>query len=243
VDASVLFEVCRQAQQVFESQPVLLELNPPVVVCGDIHGQYVDLLRIFHQLGYPPTANYLFLGDYVDRGTKNLETIALLFCYKIKYPRNFFLLRGNHETAAVNAVYGFRQEIQRRFGRNEHGPLWRMFNEAFSQMPVTAIIGGEEINFQKQLRKIPRGWHDPGENRLALDLLWSDPDPTIRGWRPSPRGCSYLFGNDVLLDSCRQLDIDLIVRAHQVVQDGYEINPTQRLITVFSAPNYCGEVS
>ncbi|CAK5075139.1 unnamed protein product [Meloidogyne enterolobii] len=267
VDASVLFEVCRQAQQVFESQPVLLELNPPVVVCGDIHGQYVDLLRIFHQLGYPPTANYLFLGDYVDRGTKNLETIALLFCYKIKYPRNFFLLRGNHETAAVNAVYGFRQEIQRRFGRNEHGPLWRMFNEAFSQMPVTAIIGGEEINFQtcqrkfsflgrilcmhgglsphletrKQLRKIPRGWHDPGENRLALDLLWSDPDPTIRGWRPSPRGCSYLFGNDVLLDSCRQLDIDLIVRAHQVVQDGYEINPTQRLITVFSAPNYCGE--
>ncbi|CAK5084027.1 unnamed protein product [Meloidogyne enterolobii] len=252
VDASVLFEVCRQAQQVFESQPVLLELNPPVVVCGDIHGQYVDLLRIFHQLGYPPTANYLFLGDYVDRGTKNLETIALLFCYKIKYPRNFFLLRGNHETAAVNAVYGFRQEIQRRFGRNEHGPLWRMFNEAFSQMPVTAIIGGRilcmhgglspHLETRKQLRKIPRGWHDPGENRLALDLLWSDPDPTIRGWRPSPRGCSYLFGNDVLLDSCRQLDIDLIVRAHQVVQDGYEINPTQRLITVFSAPNYCGEV-
>ena len=157
----MLAEVCRMAQQVFESQPVLLELNPPVVVCGDIHGQYVDLLRIFHQLGYPPTANYLFLGgtkemivfsknenpffaDYVDRGTKNLETIALLFCYKIKYPRNFFLLRGNHETAVVNAVYGFRQEIQRRFGRHVQVPLWRVFNEAFSHMPITAIIGGRQ---------------------------------------------------------------------------------------------------
>ncbi|KAL7076565.1 hypothetical protein ACQ4LE_004310 [Meloidogyne hapla] len=92
-----------------------------------------------------------------------------------------------------------------------------------------------------QLRLIKRGWQDPQGVNIAMDLLWSDPEPGIKGWKASPRGCSYLFGDDVLADACRKLDVDVIVRAHQVVQDGYEIHPTQKLVTVFSAPNYCGE--
>jgi hypothetical protein len=97
-----IMQVCYRAREVFLEQSCLLELNPPVNIVGDIHGQYDDLLRIFDIMGYPPQTNYLFLGDYVDRGKQSLETILLLLCYKIKYPENFFILRGNHECASVN---------------------------------------------------------------------------------------------------------------------------------------------
>jgi serine/threonine-protein phosphatase PP1 catalytic subunit len=93
--------ICQAARDVFLNQPTLIELSPPVKIVGDVHGQYSDLIRLFEMCGFPPAANYLFLGDYVDRGKQSLETILLLLCYKIKYPENFFLLRGNHECANV----------------------------------------------------------------------------------------------------------------------------------------------
>lgn len=117
--------LCLKSREIFLQQPILLELEAPLKICGDIHGQYSDLLRLFEYGGFPPQANYLFLGDYVDRGEKNihstfkstpielffsgkqsLETICLLLAYKIKYPENFFLLRGNHECASINRIYG-----------------------------------------------------------------------------------------------------------------------------------------
>jgi serine/threonine-protein phosphatase PP1 catalytic subunit len=96
-----ILAICQAAREVFLAQPTLVELSPPVKIVGDVHGQYSDLIRLFEMCGFPPTANYLFLGDYVDRGKQSLETILLLLCYKIKYPENFFLLRGNHECANV----------------------------------------------------------------------------------------------------------------------------------------------
>ena len=109
---SEIRQLCLKSKDIFTSQPILLELEAPIKIVGDIHGQYYDLLRLFEYGGFPPDANYLFLGDYVDRGKQSLETICLLLAYKVKYPENFFLLRGNHECASINRIYGFYDECQ-----------------------------------------------------------------------------------------------------------------------------------
>ena len=112
---SEIRQLCLKSKEIFTSQPILLELEAPIKIVGDIHGQYYDLLRLFEYGGFPPDANYLFLGDYVDRGKQSLETICLLLAYKVKYPENFFLLRGNHECASINRIYGFYDECKHNY--------------------------------------------------------------------------------------------------------------------------------
>ncbi|CAJ1350143.1 unnamed protein product, partial [Effrenium voratum] len=92
-----LFLLIEKVRCTFAEQPMLLELDAPMKVVGDVHGQYYDLLRLLECGGSPEDRNYLFLGDYVDRGKNSIECVALLFAFKAKYPENFFLLRGNHE--------------------------------------------------------------------------------------------------------------------------------------------------
>lgn len=213
---------------------------------GDIHGQYPDLLRVFEYGGYPPDSNYLFLGDYVDRGKQSIETICLLLAYKIKYPENFFLLRGNHECASINRIYGFYDECKRRFCVR----LWKIFTDCFNCLPVTAVVddkilcmhGGlsPELDSLNQIKVIERPVDVPDQG-LLCDLLWADPDPQIRGWGDNDRGVSYTFGPDKVTEFLNKHDLDLICRAHQVVEDGYQFFADRQLVTIFSAPNYCGE--
>ncbi|WKY01915.1 hypothetical protein Q1695_015712 [Nippostrongylus brasiliensis] len=247
VKESELMNLCTIARQVFLSQASLLEVQPPIKICGDIHGQYADLLRLFNKSGFPPDVNYLFLGDYVDRGQQNLECIALFFCYKIKYPGNFFTLRGNHECSPINRVYGFFEECNRRYQSTR---LWLQFQDAFAALPFTALVAGKilcmhgglspKLKTMDQLRQITRPI-DPPNPSLHIDLLWSDPDVLTRGWAANLRGVSYAFGKDVVDEMTVMLNIELVVRAHQVVQDGYEFFANRKLVTIFSAPHYCGQ--
>jgi serine/threonine-protein phosphatase PP1 catalytic subunit len=235
-----------RAREVFISQPILLELEAPIKICGDIHGQYYDLLRLFDYGGFPPEANYLFLGDYVDRGKQSLETICLMLAYKIKYPENFFLLRGNHECSSINRLYGFYDECKRRYNFK----IWKMFGDCFNCMPVAAILddkiicmhGGlsPDLTNLEQITRIMRPTEVPDEG-LLCDLVWSDPDKDIKGWAENERGVSYVFGQEIISSFLKKHDLDLICRAHQVVEDGYEFFAKRQLVTVFSAPNYCGE--
>merc|ERR1712238_335139 len=220
-DATTL---CNKAREVFMSQPMLLELGAPIKICGDVHGQYTDLLRLFEYGGFPPEANYLFLGDYVDRGKQSLEVVSLLFAYKIKYPENFFLLRGNHECAGINRIYGFYYECRRRFSVK----MWKQFCNTFNCLPCCAVIddkiicmhGGlsPELSQMEQIANLSRPCDVP-DTGLLCDILWSDPDPSITGWGENDRGVSFTFGGDVVRQFLRR----------------------RELVTVFSAPNYCGE--
>jgi serine/threonine-protein phosphatase PP1 catalytic subunit len=252
---------------------------------GDIHGQYYDLLRLFEYGGFPPEANYLFLGDYVDRGKQSLETICLLLAYKIKYPENFFILRGNHECASINRIYGFYDECASRsarglvFARQLTAPTHRQaavqhqavedvhrllqlpphrrhhrrkdIHHARRPLARSAVDGADQEGDAAHRR--PRYGcaahrsdymccHILMRRRTGLlcDLLWSDPDKDITGWSENDRGVSFTFGPDVVSRFLQKHDMDLICRAHQVVEDGYEFFAKRQLVTLFSAPNYCG---
>ena len=239
--------LCIKSREIFMNQPMLLEVRVPLKICGDIHGQYYDLLRIFEFAGNPPESNYLFLGDYVDRGKQSLETICLLLAYKIKYPDSFHLLRGNHECSSINRIYGFYDECKRRYSIK----LWKTFTDCFNCLPVAALIEGRilcmhgglspELNGMDQIRKIMRPTDVP-DSGLLCDLLWSDPDKNVQAWGDNERGVSFTFGPDIVTNFLRKHDLDLICRAHQVVEDGYEFFAKRQLVTVFSAPNYCEEI-
>jgi serine/threonine-protein phosphatase PP1 catalytic subunit len=211
-----LIKIVRAARSIFLKQPMLLELNAPINICGDTHGQYSDLLKIFETAGFPGAtinanantsakansnvnsnanadtgannqANYLFLGDYVDRAKQSVETISLCLCYKLKYQQSFFMLRGNHECASLNRIYGFYDECKRRYSVK----LWRIFCDCFNCMPVCAVVADKilcmhgglspELERLGQLFDAPRPADVPDEG-LICDLLWADPDPDGIGW-------------------------------------------------------------
>nr|CAA76756.1 serine-threonine protein phosphatase [Drosophila melanogaster] len=238
--------VCSRAREVLLKQPTLLEIPAPINLLGDIHGQYLNLLRYFESNGYPPDSVYLLLGDYVDRGKQSIETLTLLLALKARYPTKFYLLRGNHECSSINHFYGFYDECKRRYTVK----LWRTFVDCYNCLPLAAIIeenifcchGGlsPHLFSMQQIREIRRPIEIP-ESGLICDILWSDPDLRIMGWGPNERGVSHTFGSDVVSAFLHRFKLNLICRGHQVVEDGYEFFAKRQLITIFSAPNYCGE--
>ena len=244
-EADIKFLITK-TKKILLSQPIFLELESPITVCGDIHGQYPDLLKLFELGGFPPDKNYIFMGDYVDRGKQSIECICLLLCYKIKYDENFFILRGNHECGSINRIYGFFDECKRRYNVK----LWKSFVDLFNYLPIAASIddkifivhGGlsPELKTVDQIQKIMRPTDVPEEG-LLCDILWSDPDENASGWGANDRGVSVTFNEKVLKNFLEKNELDLLCRAHQVVEDGYEFFGNRSLVTVFSAPNYCGE--
>lgn len=246
IPESQLRKLCLATREVTMSQPVVPELCAPVNICGDIHGQFEDFVEQVKVIGLPPQQSYLFLGDYVDRGKRSLETICLLFAFKVKYPNNMFLLRGNHECASINRIYGFYDECKRRYNIK----IWKTFTDVFNCLPLAALVentifcmhGGlsPDLSDPRALNKIERPLDIPNRGVLC-DLLWSDPDPDIVGFGDNDRGVSFTFGANEVSKFLNKNDLSLIVRAHQVVEDGYEFFCKRKMVTLFSAPNYCGE--
>lgn len=238
--------LCMKAREIFMQSDMLIKVKGPVNICGDIHGQYFDLMRLFEFGGFPPKSTYLFLGDYVDRGAQSMEVICLLLAYKIKYPNEVHLLRGNHECASINRIYGFYDECKRRYNLK----VWRSFTDCFNCLPVAAIVddrifcchGGlsPDLQSMQQIVNVQRPTDIP-DTGLLCDLLWSDPDKDQENWGENDRGVSFTFGANVVNRFLNKHGLDLICRAHQVVEDGYEFFADRRLVTIFSAPNYCGE--
>lgn len=247
VTGEELVFLVQTAKHAIKNDPIVLQLEAPVCVVGDLHGQFTDLLRIFEQLGHPPEKQYLFLGDYVDRGNNSIETISLILAYKVMYPNRVYILRGNHETPDISRIYGFYDECKRRFSPR----VWRLFVDCFNYLPLAAVIskkifcahGGispEIVDSMAKLHELERPLCVPDQG-VVTDILWSDPDPGILGWEENERGVSFTFGRDVLELFLKRHHFDLVCRAHQVVEDGYEFFANRRLVTVFSATNYCGE--
>ncbi|ULT95827.1 hypothetical protein L3Y34_004474 [Caenorhabditis briggsae] len=241
-----IIAIIRLVEHIFMDESNLCEAEAPIKVVGDIHAQFQDLNRLFDLIGRVPEEKLMFLGDYVDRGPQGIEVVMLLFCLKIRHRDRIYLLRGNHETPSVNKIYGFYVECQVKYGVG----IWWDFQSCFNRMPMAGLIskkvlcmhGGlspELVNLDT-IRNIPRPC-EPLDRGLLIDLLWSDPTNKGDGWFHSIRGISYMFGKGVVEQACKTMEIDLIIRAHQVVQDGYEMMTGRRLITVFSVPNYCAQ--
>lgn len=238
--------LCMNAREAMLADSMLVRVPAPCKILGDIHGQYFDLLRIFEKTGSPEKQKFLFLGDYVDRGKQSIETACLLLAYKVKYPNNVFLLRGNHECASINRIYGFYDECKRRYGVK----IWKTFTDCFNCLPAAAIVadkifcchGGLSPDLQSmdQIDSIDRPTDVP-DTGLLCDLLWADPDKDTDTWGENDRGVSFTFGPKIVDSFLSQHGFDLVCRAHQVVEDGYEFFADRRLLTLFSAPNYCGE--
>lgn len=233
-----------RAREILIEESNVQPVRAPVTVCGDIHGQFHDLMELFRIGGVAPDTNFLFQGDYVDRGYFSVETVTLLVCLKVRYKDRVYILRGNHESRQITQVYGFYDECMRKYGSAN---VWKLFTDLFDYLPLTALIdnavfclhGGlsPSIETLENVRALDRVQEVPHEGPMC-DLLWSDPDDRT-GWGISPRGAGYTFGADVSKEFNHKNGLNLIARAHQLVMEGYSWAHEQRVVTIFSAPNYC----
>jgi diadenosine tetraphosphatase ApaH/serine/threonine PP2A family protein phosphatase len=224
-----------------------------VVICGDIHGQYEDLVELLEKSGDYTNQKYLFMGDYVDRGYYSVNTFLLLAILKLRYPNRYYLLRGNHETRSITHMYGFYSEIFCSYG---HAALWNHFMTVFDLLPYAALIDNDIFSVHGGLSpRLPliegllaepnRHCEVPAEGILA-DLTWSDPEEIGEAlFRVSSRGSGCLFGRKASTRFCHLNRLFLVTRSHQLVQDGYQFHfgdeehwPPGRVVNVWSAPNY-----
>ncbi|KIL61682.1 hypothetical protein M378DRAFT_129609 [Amanita muscaria Koide BX008] len=241
--------LCDRVRSILIEESNIQPVSTPVTICGDIHGQFWDLLELLRKGGMVPETSYIFMarrlfGDFVDRGHYSLETVSLLLALKARYPDKVTLLRGNHESRQITQVYGFYDECQQKYGS---ATVWKACCNVFDYLNLAAIIDGTalcvhgglspDIRTLDQIRILSRAQEIPHEGAFC-DLMWSDPDD-ISTWAVSPRGAGWLFGSSVTSEFTHVNSLTLIARAHQLVQEGYKYMFDEQLVTVWSAPNYC----
>lgn len=254
VKKAELIHLCRLAVKSFSQQKPFLEISKkslPLTICADIHGQFFDLQFILNKCGLPPGRSWLFLGDYVDRGKFGVETFCLLIALKTRYPNNCYMLRGNHEDYNVSMTYGFFDECIEKYGDFDRHLVFLSFVNVFNHMPVAAVINGRvlamhgglspELNGKKDLNGLKKPSFVPAKG-LMCDLVWSDPDGEKPGWSTSGRSVSLCYDQSIIRRFCRRQSLELIVRGHQIKtawkKQGYNMMTGNKLLTLFSAPNY-----
>lgn len=234
-----------KARDILSNESNVQEVRCPVTVCGDVHGQFHDLMELFKIGGNSPDTNYLFMGDYVDRGYYSVETVTLLVSLKVRFKDRITILRGNHESRQITQVYGFYDECLRKYG---NANVWKYFTDLFDYLPLTALVDSqvsfkhflkmsnkkiEILIFQQifclhgglspsidtldHIRALDRLQEVPHEGPMC-DLLWSDPDDR-NGWGISPRGAGYTFGHDISESFNHTNGLTLVSRAHQLVME------------------------
>eukprot|EP01113_Clastostelium_recurvatum_P027663 TRINITY_DN3340_c0_g1_i2.p1 TRINITY_DN3340_c0_g1~~TRINITY_DN3340_c0_g1_i2.p1 ORF type:complete len:476 (-),score=61.94 TRINITY_DN3340_c0_g1_i2:41-1468(-) len=249
-----VYRVLSEIYKLLLATPTLVEIPRPkeeggkFTVCGDVHGQFYDLCNIFTLNGEPSEDNpYLFNGDFVDRGSFSVEVILTLLTYKLVYPNHFHLARGNHESKSMNKMYGFEGEVKAKYGE----VAMSMFSEIFCLLPLAHVIGEKVLVvhgglFSKDgvtlddIKKINRNC-EPPDSGLMSEILWSDPQ-AFPGRSPSKRGVGLSFGPDVTQRFLEHNGLELVIRSHEVKDEGYQFEHNGKLITLFSAPNYCDQV-
>lgn len=256
-----LLELIKRASELFAKEPNMLKLNDPITVVGDIHGQFYDLVKLLEVGGKPGDGQYIFLGDYVDRGSFSIEAVALLFAYKIAYPKRVRMLRGNHECRQMTSFFNFREECEYKYDEG----VYNAFMDAFDTLPLAATINGKflavhgglspDLTSLKAIAMINR-FQEPPREGLLCDLIWSDPyekeepSKTKKGKEQmyipnSVRGCSWYYTIDCVVKFLAKSSLLSVIRAHEAQLEGYKMhktNPTTgfpAVITIFSAPNYC----
>jgi serine/threonine-protein phosphatase 5 len=230
------------------AQPSLVRREVPAggrfTVCGDTHGQFYDLLKIFELNGEPAADNpYLFNGDFVDRGSFSVENVLTLMAWSVALPESVTLLRGNHESLNMNRVYGFEGEVKAKLDAT----VFDLFSEVFRCLPLAAVISSRVLVLHGGLfgrdgvklgdiAAIDR-IREPPESGLMADILWADPQP-FPGRGPSKRGVGKCFGPDVTARFLADNGLSLLIRSHEVKEEGYLFEHDGKCLTVFSAPNY-----
>lgn len=248
---SILINLADKAYNIIKQEPNLLKLEAPFYIFGDIHGQFDALTRFMEKTGYPPNSRYLFMGDYVDRGPNSIEVLALLLSMKLLYPTDVYILRGNHECSEVNHEYGFYDECISRFGSNDGNVVFNAMNRTMMALPLAATINDKvfcvhagispDLKKLEQINQINRFINIP-QNGILCDMMWSDPKFGINNWIDNDsRGVSYMYGERALIEFLDNNGLELMCRAHQLVVNGYQFFCDNKMVTIFSAPNYCGQ--
>jgi serine/threonine-protein phosphatase 5 len=247
-----LYMVLYKVKAMLKALPSLVDIDIPndkeFTVCGDTHGQFYDLLNIFKMNGYPSSENpYLFNGDFVDRGSFSVEVIVALLAWKVANPDCMHLTRGNHEAKSMNKLYGFEGEVLHKYDSK----IYDLFCDIFNHLPLAMVLNKKVMVchgglFSKDgvklddIRKLDRH-REPPEEGIMHELLWSDPHPQ-NGRHPSKRGAGIGFGPDVAHKFLDDNGLTLLVRSHEMKPNGYEEEASGRVITIFSAPNYCDQM-
>ncbi|KAK2748954.1 3',5'-cyclic-nucleotide phosphodiesterase (PDEase) (3':5'-CNP) [Myotisia sp. PD_48] len=242
--------------QLLRAEPNLLEMDAPITVCGDVHGQYYDLMKLFEVGGDPAETRYLFLGDYVDRGYFSIECVLYLWALKIWYPNSLWLLRGNHECRHLTDYFTFKLECKHKYSEK----VYNACTEAFCALPLAAVMNKQflcihgglspELQTLEDIKSIDR-FREPPTYGLMCDILWADPledfgqektgDHFIHN---NVRGCSYFFSYHAACAFLEKNNLLSIIRAHEAQDAGYRMYRKTRttgfpsVMTIFSAPNY-----